>query len=243
MNREKNDALRSLASPRFAFGVAAIVIGFLFLGDNLEWFEIDPIVDWWPLVLVLFGLVKLLSGEVAWGLVLTLGGSWILLNTLSFLRLDFWDVAFPLAFIGFGALLVVRALRGTTPAGGDPSSDSVLHANAMMGGLQRTSRSSAFRGGDAFAFMGGCEIDLRGARLAPGGAVIDVVAIWGGVEVWVPEDWDVDCQVMPIMGGVEERLARSSSEPAPAGARPRLVVRGVALMGGVEVANGPAPKA
>ena len=56
-----------------------------------------------------------------------------------------------------------------------------------MGGVNRTSNAPDFRGGDMMAFMGGCEIDLRQARIAAGPAVIDAFAFWGGVEIQVPE--------------------------------------------------------
>ena len=37
-----------------------------------------------------------------------------------------------------------------------------------MGGVSRRSNSQAFRGADLTAVMGGCEIDLRQASIAPG---------------------------------------------------------------------------
>ena len=228
-----------LTSPRLGIGIAAVVVGILVLGDNLGWFDMEPLVEWWPAALILLGAQKLLTGAVGWGVILMTGGGWLLLNNLALLRVDFWDAAVPLALVAFGVLLVSRSLgwhwRSTQEKS---SSDAVVHANALLGGLQRTVRSTSFRGGDALAVMGGCEIDLRAARLAPEGAVLDVVAFWGGVEIWVPEDWEVDCQVMPIMAGVEERLAGRANDGV-VGA-PRLKVRGVAIMGGVEIANGPA---
>jgi hypothetical protein len=87
-----------------------------------------------------------------------------------------------------------------------------------------------FKGGNAVAIMGGAKIDLREASIAQGEAVIDVVAFWGGIEIKVPEDWIVSPQVFPFMGGFDDRTG-----PPPTGSRKRLVVRGLAFMGGVEV--------
>ena len=80
--------------------------------------------------------------------------------------------------------------------------------------------------------MGGCEIDLRKASIAPGTeAVIDVFAMWGGIEVKVPPDWTVITRAIPIMGGVEDKTH------APETADKRLVIRGLLLMGGAGVKN------
>ena len=55
---------------------------------------------------------------------------------------------------------------------------------AVLSGVQRSSQSSAFRGGEVFAFLGGCDLDLRQASMPPGGeAVIECFAMMGGVSV------------------------------------------------------------
>ena len=56
--------------------------------------------------------------------------------------------------------------------------------------------------------MGGCEIDLRHASI-DGEAVIDIFALWGGVELRVPPDWTVVSRVTPILGGVDDILSGS----------------------------------
>jgi predicted membrane protein len=80
--------------------------------------------------------------------------------------------------------------------------------------------------------MGGCEIDLRRASLADDAtATIDVFAMWGGIEIKVPEDWEVVNRGNAFLGGFENK-----ARPLP-GTRKRLVVTGTAIMGGVEVKN------
>ena len=82
------------------------------------------------------------------------------------------------------------------------------------------------------AFLGGCEIDLRDAELAPEGAVIDVFAFWGGVTLRVPQHWLIDLRVLPIMGGAEDKTQQKRGQGEAC-----LVVRGFAMMGGVEIGN------
>ena len=100
-----------------------------------------------------------------------------------------------------------------------------------MAGNVRKIGSQQFTGGEALAIMGGVEIDLTAARIA-GEAVIDVQAVWGGVEIRVPRDWKVVNKVVAVLGGFVDKTAS-----APAGA-PRLTIRGSAIMGGIEVKNG-----
>ena len=66
--------------------------------------------------------------------------------------------------------------------------------------------------------MGGVDLDLRKARMGPSPAVLDVVAFWGGIELKVPAGWNVEGQVMPILGGFEDKtqpLVESSRGPSP----------------------------
>ena len=79
-----------------------------------------------------------------------------------------------------------------------------MSALAILGAVMRGNNSQAFRGGNLVAIMGGCEIDLRNAAI-DGEAVIDVFAMWGGIELRVPADWTVSSQIVPLMGGVEDK--------------------------------------
>jgi len=101
----------------------------------------------------------------------------------------------------------------------------------MMGGVGHKMISSRFRGGEATAVMGGVELDLRGARAAGDTVVLNVLAWWGGIDIFVPKDWKVASEVIPIMAGYEDL---TKVEPD---ARTHLIVKGLVVMGGVEVKN------
>jgi hypothetical protein len=110
--------------------------------------------------------------------------------------------------------------------------DSTVSAIAVLGGVVRKCNSKDFQGGELTAIMGGCEIDLREADIQREEAVINTFAWWGGIEIKVPEDWTVISSGFPLMGGFAD-TTRAPQE----GPKKRLVIKGFAIMGGVEIKN------
>jgi len=142
-----------------------------------------------------------------------------------------------------GGYMVWRGFGGTRRTAPAADGQSQFSAMAIMGGVARRSNSQTFQGADLTAVMGGCEIDLRHASIAPGTeAVIEVFAIWGGIEIKVPEDWTVVPRVFPLMGGVDDRSRAPLTSPDKPHQEKRLVVRGIVIMGGVGIKN-PNPRA
>lgn len=106
------------------------------------------------------------------------------------------------------------------------------HVVAVMSGVRRSGRWVPPRQLHAVAVMGGIEIDLRDAVFPSGETTVNAAAVMGGVEVIVPPDVRVESSGIPIMGGFE----RLDQDPGPGGRSDVVVrVRGVALMGGVDV--------
>jgi len=217
------------------FGLMVIVVGVLFTLDNLEIINAREYLRFWPAGLVAIGLLKLYHaarGGQGWmgGLFFVSIGVWWLIEGIVYIRIDGRQIL-PLFLVFLGGYMVWRGFGGQRPG---PLSDghSNFSALAIMGGVMRRSNSQTFRGADLTAVMGGCEIDLRSASIAPGtDAVIDVFALWGGIDIKVPEDWSVSTRVIPIMGGIEDK---THQPPTP---DKRLVIRGMLVMGGCSVKN------
>jgi predicted membrane protein len=213
-------------ASRLILGLTIMTAGLLLALDNLGLVDSSLFFRFWPLAFVVLGILKLTSpGQQAGGGFFVLLGVVLLAFTtghLDFQRL--WAVL--LLFIG--GSIAWRALRPHPPRT-DPASG--VNMVAILGGSKTVVRSSDFKGGQALAFMGGCEIDLRKAVIAQEEAVIDVFAFWGGVSLRVPEDWQVINRVNALLGGMEDK-----AHPDP-GAKQRLVLTGTVIMGGAEVKN------
>jgi cell wall-active antibiotic response 4TMS protein YvqF len=236
-------------TPRLVAGLGVIGLGMLFLYHELTGYDIDRVLRYWPVALILFGGTMVWNGGRQgrpsgqrqtrfWGLFWIAVGSWFLLEALDVVRYDPWDLFWPVLVLAIGASIVWRSLRGPRPAReGAPDLAQTFSAFALMSGVGLRNASQDFRGGEATAIMGGCEIDLRDARVAGGDAVVDAFALWGGVELKVPEGWQVVSEVLPIMGAFEDKTRPARSGESVESPRPRLVIKGFAIMGGIEVAN------
>jgi len=220
-------------TPQLLVGVLIIAIGILLTLDNLHVLDADRYLRFWPAGLIAVGLVKLWrsrdGGGMFAGIVLTTIGSWLLLDRITVIHLDIRQL-WPALLVLFGGFLVWHGLSGPRRriAAG---SQALVNATAVLGGVVRGNNSAAFRGGELTAVLGGCELDLRHAAI-DGEAVIDVFAMWGGIEIRVPEDWAVSSRITALLGGVEDK-----TRPPQGASRHHLILRGFVVMAGVEIKN------
>ncbi|AQQ14338.1 hypothetical protein CGLAU_01755 [Corynebacterium glaucum] len=108
---------------------------------------------------------------------------------------------------------------------------------SMMGGIDRRGDWHVAPTHTSLTLMGANLLDLRHARLSSAETVINAFACMGGIEIIVPEDVRVVDGGIGIMGGFGIRNDRSCTvrmDQLPADA-PVIRVRGMALMGGVEI--------
>ena len=221
-------------TPHLMFGLLVLLVGVVLTLDNLDIVDAGRMLDYWPAGIIAIGVAKLLQvhrghGRAVGGILFILVGGWLLLHTLDLVEgspMALWPV---LLIVAGGVIVVQSVWRPRQQAGA--ASDQTVSAIAIMSGVRRGSNSGSFRGGELAAFMGGCEIDLRQAAIH-GEAVIDVFAMWGGIEIRVPENWTVIGRVTPLMAGFDD-----TTHPPKEATAHRLIVRGVVVMGGVEVKN------
>lgn len=112
-------------------------------------------------------------------------------------------------------------------AGAAEETDTLV---GILGGTTRSGPWRVRRKTQAYALLGGMELDMTEAVFdAP---VVEISGFWclGGLEITVPEGMEVRNHVMGILGGAE---IKQVGEPDPSA--PVLVLKGVAMLGGVEV--------
>lgn len=105
----------------------------------------------------------------------------------------------------------------------------------IMSGHSRRGRWLVPRHLKVFTVMGGVDLDLREAVLAPGVSEIEVTAVMGGVNVIVPPDVRVECVGSAFMGAFEVHQSDAQTIASRSGEEERVVrLSGFAMMAGVE---------
>jgi hypothetical protein len=120
----------------------------------------------------------------------------------------------------------------------ESSGDDRVRLVSVMGRSDHTSNATAFQGADVTSVMGGARLDLRNATLAPGATgAVHVFALMGRVIVRVPPTWTVDASAVSAFGGMRDDRIPPAEAEATAGQAPRLVLRGLIVLGGLTITS------
>lgn len=223
------------------FAVLLILAGSLALVDNLNIFNVAPLMDYlWPSFLVVLGISGLFSasrnGLVS--LILILVGSTFLANELGYLRhIDVSDLIFPAVLILVGlSLLSPKKLKDRihVEVHADTkdkkwSSSNRKEYNAILSGIDERVTSNEFEKTTVNAVLGGADMDFRNITLKGDRAVIELNVIMGGIDVFLPRGYRYEVSGSPLMGGVDNLL---DSDP---NADKTIEIHYSCLMGGIDL--------
>jgi predicted membrane protein len=247
------------ANPRWSllWGGFIALIGLICLLDNLNIFPASRIYRFWPMILIIAGILNLACRSARlFGIILLIAGILFQLSELGVAHFG-WGQLWPVVIIAVGVLVMWssyearhrRAGMQTAALGGDstgaapdgpadphaPDLRNTLNEVAIFGGVERRVVTQDFRGGTINAIFGGVELDLSHAAMQLPQAEIEVNAIFGGVELRVPENWQVISSGQAIFGGYDDKTG-SADQPDP-GDPPKkiLLLTGSVVFGGVDI--------
>ena len=219
--------MKETSPSRLAAGAGIILVGVAALLGAFNVINFNDIFQtYWPLLLVAAGVVVLLENprqNYLWAILLTVFGVIAQLNTLEIVTVNFWQLFWPVILIVIGWSVLTQRVRA--------NANSTDNVTAILSGAETKNKSKDFKGSSVSAILGGASIDLSKATIKKE-ATVEVLTIMGGVELRVPETWEVRTSVMPILGGVENKTAAPTKSGAPV-----LHVIGTAVMGGIEIKN------
>jgi predicted membrane protein len=245
-----------------AFGVMAIIVGVVFLLYQSDVFPATFHLDFWAVVFTAAGLAQFLTGcegrNRIWGIALIALGAVMQTNAMGYTHLHMRQL-WPLFIIvaGISALWhtmnddptrrfkvgmfqkgdgdTAESVHGNPPEEGSEVMNPEINMDFFLGGGEPRIESKNFRGGRVNAVLGGFVLDLRRADIEGNEAVLYVTTMMGGGEIKVPESWLVEMHGSAILGGYDNKtrfFQPDATKPVK-----RLIIRGSAILGGIEVKN------
>jgi predicted membrane protein len=108
--------------------------------------------------------------------------------------------------------------------------DEYIDYMNIFSGLTTVNESKDFRGGAITAIFGAAEVDLRPATINPERCEMSLTALFGGVEVRLPENCNVIITGIPIFGGWENKKLPTKDPNLPV-----VKIKCFVAFGGIEV--------
>jgi predicted membrane protein len=245
---EQHEKRYPRATSKIWTGLFLIVVGLLLLANRMHAGIPDYIFSW-PMLAIGVGLLIGIQHRFRtfiWIIPVVWGG-FALMDQLN-PDLNLRNYTAPLVLILIGLFFIMRRRRHPGYAQRrewseqwrnmrqdyeiNKSTDGEwIDSTSVFGGAKKIILSKNFKGGDVTCFMGGAEIDLSQADIQ-GKVVMDTTAVFGGIKLIIPPNWDLKIEITAVFGGVEDKRPVQVAKADP---DKILVLDGAAVFGGIEV--------
>jgi len=227
---------------KLVIGVILIIIGILlfFRNTDIFFFHFPHWLFSWPTILFGIGVLAFLTSDnPTAGLILMAIGGFFLLNRVfapvAHLFYDFW----PLLLVLTGVFILLRHRKKGRITPSKPNDETrdedgdYIDELAVFGGGNKMITSPNFKGGKITAIFGGGDLDFSQAKLAEGALELEVFAMFGGWDIIVPPNWNIEIHVTPLFGGFSDKRRLYASDITDNSRK--LIIRGAVVLGGGEL--------
>lgn len=208
------------------WGIVLIVVGILFLGRNMNWWNFSIFFEgWWTLFLIVPSIISLVRKESMGTsfLILVLGVLMLLASQNVIDWSTIWKVFLPIIIMVVGLSIIFGNRKVKTKKVRENAKEYVAifsGVDEMIGKIE-----SDFKVTSVF---GGVELDMRDVKLEED-LIIDCFTLFGGIDIRLPKDVKVEVNGLPIFGGVENKY-RNNDE-----AKVTIYINHTTIFGGVDL--------
>ena len=217
------------------WGIVLVAVGLILALNALGIASIHIFFDgWWTLFIIVPCVIGLFtdydkSGDII-GICI---GVFLLLCCQDILNFRmFWKLLVPAIIVIIGVKMILGSIfgsRGEQVFRQMKENNAIRNGAATFSGVTLDYTGEVFEAAQLDAVFGGIKCDLRGAVIN-GDCVINASAIFGGIDIYIPENLNVKVNSNSIFGGVSGKERRN--DPAN---QHTLYLNATCLFGGVEV--------
>ncbi|MBR2841224.1 hypothetical protein IKE80_00335 [Candidatus Saccharibacteria bacterium] len=203
------------------WGVAIIALGIIFGGNALGLFDLNIFFDgWWTLFIIVPSVIGLITEKEKFSsLAFLIAGILLLLAAQDVFSYEVaWKAILAVVLILVGIFIIFKSIahsdnakeveKKVNESKDDKKMDSQI---AVFSGNDRAYNNETFQGSNLTAIFGGVELDLRNAKFTKD-TVIKAFALFGGIDIIVPEDVQVKIKSGFIFGGISDDRKSTSTK-------------------------------
>jgi predicted membrane protein len=222
------------------WGLFFIIIGVGFAGNALNIWDFHLFFDgWWTLFIIIPCFISMIQSGFGTGS--TVGfiiGVMLLLNYQVDFRINFWGLVIPIILIFIGVRILfqgafhkrVHINEGfTSGVEGQNYTNTVKPEYTAVFSSNRIHITEEFYKTSISAIFGSIVLDLRDA-IINGDCEINVQAIFGGVDIFLPQNVKVKINNVPIFGGVSNKYSQYADPTAPT-----VYINSTSMFGGIDI--------
>ena len=216
------------------WGLFFILAGIGFAGNTFNLWNFELFFQgWWTLFIIIPCAISLIqNGFRVSSLAGLIIGIMLFLSNRNLIDGDvLGKLIVPLIFVLIGISMIFKNLfhgeRGNHVdvqyQGG--SSDHT----AIFAGNKYQVTGEKFLGTTVSAIFGGFELDLRNAIIDED-VVVNATAVFGGIDIMVPQNVNVKVSNVPIFGGVDNKISKTLDPNAPT-----IFLNSTCMFGGIDI--------
>ena len=218
------------------WGVVLIAVGVVLALNAFEITSINLFFDgWWTLIIIVPSVIGLFTDYDKSGSIIGICiGVFLLLCCQGVPNFGmFWKLLIPMIVVVIGVKMILGNLSGDK---GEQvfkrlkaENGEIRNGAAVFSGATMDYTGEVFEGAELEAVFGGMKCDLRNAVIQSD-CVIHASAVFGGIDIYVPENVNVKVNSHSIFGGVSGKEHRNHPENSYT-----LYLNATCMFGGVEV--------
>ncbi len=218
------------------WGFAFIAIGCILGLNALEITNIDIFFDgWWTLFIIVPCFIELFrNGDKTGNIIGILIGVALLLACQDILTFEMiWKLLLPVILVIIGLSLLFKNTIDRKISKEVQEFHTTMHNSnnfyAIFSGQKTNYCNEEFNGATMTALFGGADFDLRQAIFTRD-CTINCTAIFGGIDIVVPENIKVQVRSTSFFGGVGNKKRNAINEDSKT-----LYINATCLFGGVDI--------
>jgi len=195
-------------------GTILIIIGIIFLGNELDFWKVELFFDgWWTLIIIIPSALGLFQkgSKLSSALGLIIGMLLLLAAQDEISWKSVGKIFLPSLLILLGLSVIFKK---NFTSGKIKRKDNKNSYIAVFSGTEDTISNEKFLGTSIISIFGAVELNLKHAIIEED-VVIDCTTVFGGIDIMLPDNVKVKTSGVPVFGGVENKKQNSKEENGP----------------------------